>query len=57
MTGRKRDYMDKKILLENGVKAIKFVVKGTIVCAGVGLSVLTTANEINKGLEFFNLKK
>lgn len=49
--------MDKKVVLENGIKVVKFVVKGTIVCAGVGLSVLTTANEINKGLEFFNLKK
>ena len=49
--------MDKKLVVENAVKAVKFVVKGTVVCAGVGLSVLTTANEINKGLEFFNLKK
>ena len=49
--------MDKKVLVETIVKGTKFVVKGTIVCAGVGLSVLTTANEINKGLEFFNLKK
>ena len=48
--------MDKKVLLENGVKLVKFVVKGTIVCAGVGLSVLTTANEINRGLEFFSKK-
>ena len=48
--------MDKKVLVENGVKLVKFVVKGTIVCVGVGLSVLTTASEINKGLEFFSKK-
>lgn len=48
--------MDKKLVMESVVKATKYVVKATVVCAGVGLSVLTTANEINKGLEFFNRK-
>lgn len=48
--------MDKKVLVEQAVKAVKYVAKATVVCAGVGLSVLTTANEINKGLEFFSKK-
>lgn len=49
--------MDKKVVVEAVVNTAKFVAKATVVCAGVGLSVLTTANEINKGLEFFNFKK
>lgn len=48
--------MDKKIIAEQVVNAVKYVAKATVVCAGVGLSVLTTANEINKGLEFFSKK-
>ena len=48
--------MDKKLVVESVVKATKYVVKATVVCAGVGLTVLTTANEINKGLEFFSKK-
>ena len=48
--------MDKKVLVEQAVKAVKYVAKATVVCAGVGLSVLTSANEINKGLEFFSKK-
>ena len=48
--------MDKKIIAEQVVNVVKYVAKATVVCAGVGLSVLTTANEINKGLEFFNRK-
>ena len=48
--------MDKKVVIEQAVKAVKYVAKATVVCAGVGLSVLTTANEINKGLEFFSKK-
>ena len=48
--------MDKKVVIESAVKAVKYVAKATVVCAGVGLSVLTTANEINKGLEFFSKK-
>lgn len=57
MTGRLETFMDKKVMVEAVVNTAKFVAKATIVCAGVGLSVLTTANEINKGLEFFNFKK
>nr|DAK52821.1 MAG TPA: hypothetical protein [Caudoviricetes sp.] len=48
--------MDKKVILEQVASAVKYVAKATVVCAGVGLSVLTTANEINKGLEFFSKK-
>lgn len=48
--------MDKKLVVEAVVKGTKYAVKAVVVCAGVGLSVLTTANEINKGLEFFNRK-
>lgn len=48
--------MDKKVVVEAVVNGVKFVAKATVVCAGVGLSVLTTANEINKGLEFFSKK-
>ena len=48
--------MDKKVVVEQVVNVVKYIGKATIVCAGVGLSVLTTANEINKGLEFFSKK-
>lgn len=48
--------MDKQVVIKSVVEAAKYVAKATVVCAGVGLSVLTTANEINKGLEFFNRK-
>jgi hypothetical protein len=48
--------MDKKVVIESVVNVAKYVAKATVVCAGVGLSVLTTANEINKGLEFFSKK-